>query len=141
MNWEFIPDQHIWAACLQHVFGPEKGRLRSGLGCCRRQRDRGAEGVLGCAPWWNTWQRLSCAGEGQIGHWEKLLWCEGAKHWDGSLARWVVLPACQRLRNIWSMPSVTYLNFWLALRRSDSWAQAVFESPFQLNYSLPLKCC
>lgn len=90
--------------------------------------------MLGSAPWCIQ-QWLSCTEEGQAGHWAKMLQCEGSKHWDRFLVRWVVL-----LRSIWSMPSIMCLNFWLAVKRAGSWAQVFSWKGLSKTCSVLLKC-
>lgn len=52
----------------------------------------------------------------------------------GFLQRWLMPHACQCSRVIWIMPSITYFNFWLALKLSGSWTWWSL-STFQQHYS------
>lgn len=46
----------------------------------------------------------------------------------GFLERWLIPHACRCSRDIWTVPSVSCLNFWLALRWSDSWRKCSLKS-------------
>lgn len=55
------------------------------------------------------------------------------EHWHSLPSE--VPQACQPPRGIWTMPSITCFNFWVALKRSGSWT-LIFAGSFQLTVLL-----
>jgi len=88
--------------------------------------------------WVGTEQSCNRAGSAWILRNISMLW-----GWPdtgtGFLERWCVLHACRCWRGIWTMPSVTCINFWLALEWSRNCSR--FQLPLQHWASSVKWCC